>query len=36
VVQRAGDRIARYELFDENDAERAIARFEELCAAIAT
>jgi hypothetical protein len=28
----AGDRIARYELFDEPDSERALARFEALCA----
>jgi hypothetical protein len=31
-----GDRIHRLEVFDIEDADRAVARFEELCAARAT
>jgi class 3 adenylate cyclase len=31
VALTRGDRIARYELFDEAEGERALARFEELC-----
>ena len=36
VALNRGDRIARYELFDDTDAVRAVARFEELCAALET
>jgi hypothetical protein len=34
VALRRGNRIARYELFEETEAERAVARFQELCAPI--
>lgn len=33
VALNRGDRFARYEFFEEADAERAVARFDELCAA---
>jgi hypothetical protein len=33
VVLNAGDRIQRYEMFAEEDAERAVAGFAEICAA---
>jgi hypothetical protein len=33
VLVTAGDRIRHLEVFDVADAERAVARFEELCAA---
>jgi hypothetical protein len=32
VVRTDRDRIQRYEIFDVADADRALARFEELCA----
>ena len=32
VILTDGDRIQRYEIFDVADADRALARFEELCA----
>jgi hypothetical protein len=31
VMRADGDRITRYELFDVDAADAAIARFEELC-----
>jgi hypothetical protein len=34
VAMTRGDRIARFEFFDAEDAGRALARFEELCAEI--
>ncbi len=33
VALNRGNRISRYELFEDSEAERALARFEELCAA---
>lgn len=33
-VRRAGDRIQRYEVFELDDPDRAIARFEDLCTAL--